>query len=209
MDDMDQKNNNNSHRKSELRLSLRHTAAYSAAAVLLLGITFFGGYFFGKKQMAEQFIMKIDQDSFADQIYSSLCALYDGEEPVTKGLLVAENDAATPAKETVPLVDMVATTTTEESVSMAEQLGAKSGPSYYAELIGYGTRKAAELFVQKMNKKSISVELKERKSVTAQGKKREWYQVVTGRHKNRENLERITDRLAREEKINGIRIVTT
>ena len=205
---MDRKNNNNSQKKSELCLSLRHTAAYSAAAVLLLGITFFGGYFFGKKQMAEQFIMKIDQDTFADQIYSSLCALYTPDESGTKELLMAQHEVDE-EKKTVALVDMIATTATEELARETEQLDAKSSPSYYAELIGYGTRKAAELFVQKINKKSISVELKERKSVTAQGKKREWYQVVTGRYKNRENLEKITDRLAREEKINGIRIVTT
>ena len=205
---MDQKNDNNKQRKSELRLSLRHTTAYSAAAVVLLGITFFGGYFFGKKQMAEQLIMKIDQDSFADQIYSSLCALYDSDKSLPGELLVTEGEATEPT-ETAALVDMIATTTKEELATTLEPMNEVNTPSYFAELIGYGTRKAAEQFVQKMNKKAIPVELKERKSVTAQGKKREWYQVVTGLYKNRENLERITDRLAREEKINGIRIVTT
>ena len=35
------------------------------------------GYFLGQKSGVEKFATKMEQDSLADQIYSSLCTLYD------------------------------------------------------------------------------------------------------------------------------------
>ena len=66
-------------RSDGLFIPNRQVSMLIAALMMVLFITFLGGYFFGKKYMVEQFVAKVEQDSFADQIYSSLCALSEYE----------------------------------------------------------------------------------------------------------------------------------
>jgi hypothetical protein len=69
---MDQKNDNE---KNSLFIPTRQVSAFVALAIFLLGVVFMSGYFFGKKQMVDQFVVKAEQDSFADQICLVMCAL--------------------------------------------------------------------------------------------------------------------------------------
>jgi len=74
---------------------------------------------------------------------------------------------------------------------------------YYAQLIGFGTEKAAQLFVKKLLAKGIETEVKKRVSKTVKGHTSYWYQVVTAAYSNKNDLSAVVDRLAKEENIKG------
>jgi len=78
---------------------------------------------------------------------------------------------------------------------------------YYAELIGFGTHRAANKFVEKLKKRNFSVVLKKRKSKTSKGKTIVWYQVVTEKFDNKNDLIAFVDILKDKEKLKGVRII--
>ncbi len=206
---MDRKNDNE---KNGLFIPTRQVSACVALAISLLSVVFMTGYFFGKKQMVDQFVVKAEQDSFADQIYASLCALYDQDsESITtmaqrdKTPIVIQEEAIEkkasaviqPEKSDIP---------TQVSIVADSDRGVSS-LQYYAQLIGYGTKKAADSFVQKLQKKGVPALVKIRRSQTAQGRKTTWYQVVTKPFSDRKALELLTQSIAHDEKIKGIRVI--
>ncbi len=172
-------------KKNGLFIPTRQATAYTSFALSIVGVVFMAGYFFGKQQMIDQLVTKIEQDSFADEAAASLCSLYDPD------LLSVP---AVEKKDDVVLVD-----TESEPRVVAE---------YYAQLIGYGTQKAAETFAQKLVKNGIPALVKTRKSQTAQGKETVWYQVVTEPFSDKNALETLTQGIAKSEKIQGIQIIS-
>ena len=174
--------------------------------------------------MVVQFAQKVEQDSFADQIYASLCALYDYEPEAEEK--VAANDSS---PEEVPVQEMVALVkpesipqapaTTESAVvqtaenSCDEPVEAITADEQetlsrcYAELVGFGSENSATLFANKLVEKGYDVAVKRRSSVTANHKHVAWYQVVTQPYQDKDALQEMVDRIAQEEKIKGIRIV--
>ncbi len=204
---MDDYNNNNE--KKGLFIPSRQISAYTALFFVLIGVVFIAGYFFGKKQVVDQFVARVEQESFADHIYSSMCALYDqGEKPTTE-LIQRESFsedltiAAEVEPEAVNIIERGETAFKE----LAKDVNHTQEQQFYAQLIGYGTQKAATHFAQKLQKKGICSFVKVRKSKSAQGKQTTWYQVVTAPFDDRKLLDQLTQQIAREEKIQGIRIV--
>jgi hypothetical protein len=78
---------------------------------------------------------------------------------------------------------------------------------YYAQLIVFGTSGAAYKYADTLRHKNMPVSVKEFHSVTAQGKKIIWYQVVTELFDNEDELLMLVHRLKKEEKLHDIRIV--
>ena len=79
---------------------------------------------------------------------------------------------------------------------------------HYAQLIGFGTSRAADRFVDRLQQKNIPVKVVERHSKTAQGKEIIWYQVVTERFSKKDDLVVFTQKIKHEERLNDIRIVS-
>ena len=209
---MNDRNNDNNNDKKGLFIPSRQVSAYTALSFVLVGVVFMTGYFFGKKQMVDQFVAKVEHDSFSDQIYSALCALSDQDEQRATALMQRD----LPQKKAAIALEAEAgkEIAVEKAKSPEPTLKAAGGSKgetpeqqFYAQLIGYGTQKAAACFAQKLQKKGIPSFVKTRKSQTAQGKRATWYQVVTAPFGDRESLDRLTQRIAREEKIQGIQIV--
>ncbi len=207
---MDQKNDTE---KKGLFIPTRQVSALVALAISLLGVVFMAGYFFGKKQMVDQFVVKAEQDSFADQIYASLCALYDqdSESIATMG---QRNEIPIAIQEEAVEKEDVSVIRPEKKSDAIAQVSVVADPDpkvpsthYYAQLIGYGTKKAADSFVQKLQKKGVSALVKTRRSQTAKGRKTTWYQVVTKPFSDRKALESLTQSIAQNEKIKGIRVI--
>lgn len=155
---------------------------------------FMTGYFLGKKKAIEQFTEKIQQEAVADHIYTTVLTTTPNENVTSDMLLVTSLD------------DNVATSslmsTIEVDVVAQEQTIAENH-RYYAQLIGFGTEKAAQLFVQKLAKKGIETEVKKHVSKTAKGNTSYWYQVVTAPYNNKDDLSVLVDKLAKEENIKG------
>lgn len=79
---------------------------------------------------------------------------------------------------------------------------------YYAQLIGFGTLRAADKFAERLQQKNFPVKVVEKHSKTAQGKKIIWYQVVTENFDKRDDLIVFTQKIEKEERLNDIRIVS-
>lgn len=71
----------------------------------------------------------------------------------------------------------------------------------YAQLIGFGTKKAAQAFVQRLKKHDISVMVKTVMSKSASGKQRTWYQAITPTYDSEQALHDYVARIKRLEHI--------
>ncbi len=208
---MDRKNDNE---KNGLFIPTRQVSALVALAISLLGVMFMSGYFFGKKQMVDQFVVKAEQDSFSDQIYASLCALYDQDSEAIATMEqrnetpIATHEEAVENKEIAVIQPKEKSDTTTQVNVVADSDMRVPSIQYYAQLIGYGTKKAADSFAQKLQKKDVPALVKIRISQTAKGRKTTWYQVVTKPFSDRKALESLTQSIAQDEKIKGIRVIT-
>lgn len=79
---------------------------------------------------------------------------------------------------------------------------------YKAQLIGFGTMRAAHQFADRLQQKNLPVRVQERHSKTAQGKEVIWYQVITELFDNKEELTAFVERIQKEERLKDIRIVS-
>jgi hypothetical protein len=79
--------------------------------------------------------------------------------------------------------------------------------AFYAQLIGFGTLSAAQKFSDRLRRKNFPVQVKERNSSTAQGKKIIWYQVVTEPFEDKEELLAAVHKIKLEEKLHDIRVI--
>ena len=74
-------------------------------------------------------------------------------------------------------------------------------------LNGFGTLKAADRFVNRLQKKGIPVEVKKRISKTVRGKIIAWYQVVTKEYTDKSVLEKLVATLKKDEKLKDPSII--
>ena len=189
-------------KKEGLFVPARQVNMLSAGALIIAAVVFMGGYFIGKKHMMEQFVAQVETDSFADQVYSSMCVLYDADTGGESMLLVAaDRDPSS--------LDELRRTSDDEGEPLPVQNAKDSVnlPAYVGQLLSYHVRRYADVFVQKLAKKNIPLEVRIRKSVTANGEAKEWYQVVTKPYTDRHELEVVVEQLSREEKIEGAHII--
>lgn len=185
-----------------LFLNNRQVSWAVAVIVLLSFFVFITGYFLGKRKAVEAFSHTVDQHSFADQIYTSMCSLYDAptsdnsvkEEPSQKEALITLAAQETALEKPEP------ETTTKQSAQVPSK-------QYMAQLIGFGTQKAAEQFKNRLCKNDMPVKIIKRQSKTAKGKVTTWYQAVTHKYDDKHKLETIVDQIAKKERLKGTRIV--
>lgn len=175
----------------------RQLSVVVALLLLLAFSVFMAGYFLGKKKAVEQFTEKVRQDAFADQIYTTVLTTPQDPQPVANALLVTHADDVSVMPQS--LNQDIATI--EQEIITAQSFSEVQDQRYYAQLIGFGTEKAAQLFVKKLAAKGIETEVKKRVSKTVKGHTSYWYQVVTTAYSSRSDLSAVVDRLAKEENI--------
>lgn len=162
--------------------------SFIVALLFLLAFSIFiAGYFLGKKKMVEQFTTKIQQEAVADQIYTTMITspVPSTQEQLPIGLVSNNSEQEINEQE---MIEVVETT--------SHQL-------YYAQLIGFGTEKAAQGFVKKLDAKNIETEIKKRVSKTAKGNVSYWYQVVTTPYADKNDLSAVVNKIVKEENIKG------
>ncbi len=161
-----------------LFISRRHVSLVAAGVVFCFGGLFTLGYFYAQHDMNNKMYAQVSRNAFTDSMYETLCSLQNQEH--AKEIHTQSNDVVT-----------------HDAVTL--------GRAYCAELIGFGTRKAAEAFISRIDD---PLEIRHRSSVTPKGKKITWYQVVTKDYADRDELIAMVDRIAKQEKIKGTRIIT-
>ncbi len=185
----------------------RQLSAIVAVILLLAFSLFMTGYFLGKRKAVEQFTQNMQQDAVADKIYTTLLSTSSFAEatkdrqPTSDALLVTHVDETPVTSSLINQEIVLATATTEMLQDTQSQ-------SYYAQLIGFGTEKAAQVFIKKLAAKGIETELKKRVSKTAKGNTSYWYQVITAQYSNKDDLLHLVDKLTKEQNIKDARICT-
>lgn len=169
-----------------------------AALLLLVALTVFvAGYYWGKKSAVEQLMESLDQESFADKIYISMCSWDEAQEDAkdkeldSRGGDMSETSSSFDEEESEEPLETSASTATS--------------PLYSAQLAGFGSLKAAEAYRFRLQKKGVPARVVERQSVTTKGKKRVWYQVVT-QGMERAALDELVKRLKQEDKLTSVSI---
>lgn len=171
----------------------RQLSLLTAGVLAILFCVFMGGYFVGKNHMLEDWMLRVENSSFADQVYTSLYARYEQEVPS----LHKEN-----ADDTTSM-----TVAIQEETSPVVPASPKDERLWYAPLVGYPSIKPAQTFAEKLQKKGIEVVVKKIPSRTADGSsKKYWYQVVTVPWSDRTGLEKLVMNVTREEKLKHVDI---
>ena len=211
--------------KSGIFLTGRQVSLMVSSGVMLSFCVFITGYFLGKKKAVEKFYSKIDQDSFADQIYYSMCSMYDkggfkGADSQGSSLennnVCIENDAHAPlvAAETVIQPAFTDHDLPKDGALVAQKNDKKDVQEskvegqFYAKLIGFGAKRSAQRFANKLTNQGLTVFVKNRRSKTARGRVIVWYQVVTGTFGDKNDLIALVDDISAQEKLKDVRIVS-
>lgn len=185
----------------------RHVSWFIAGILCACLLTFVSGYFWGKRAAIEQFCQHVEGESFADQIYAAMSLNIENEGESEKNTEEQDEAAITEAPEQDNDIDDVEVAKKTSPVSGVLASSASQNSHWYAQLIGFKTRQEASIFCARLAKRDIPVIIKEHVSTTARGKKITWFQVVTEMFDSKAKLEKLTDALAYEEKIHGIRII--
>lgn len=185
---------------NELRFALNQRQL-SLLIAGLLAFTFFifiSGYFLGKKRAAEEFSYKADQESLADQIYSSMCVLYDAKDENED---VEENEQENENPETSEVLEKKEENLPEAENSVTAQ--EFTGPKYFAALAGFSATTLADgkKMLNRLKASGFEVQMVERTSKTAKGQSHAWHQIITAPYINKEELKQIVGQIAKLEHI--------
>lgn len=177
-----------------LFISNRSLSFVVAGLFFLTFSAFMAGYFLGKKKTFEQFMQNIHQDVFSDHIYTTMMTTTEDNQKNNNGNLLTVNESSK---------EIASQSLNENFIVPNEELVVATNNSqrYYAQLIGFGTEKAAQLFAKKMLVKGIETEVKKRIGKTVKGRTSYWYQVVTTVYSDKNELSRLVSRLEKEENI--------
>jgi hypothetical protein len=184
----------------------RQLSVVVAILLLLAFSLFMTGYFLGKRKAVEQFTQEMQQDAIADKIYTTVLKTSSSDSAYAESMKDKAEDTllVTHADENVATSLLLS----HEEVAAVQQVGAdlEKTHCYYAQLIGFGTEKAAQNFVKKLSAKGIETEVKKRASKTVKGQTSYWYQVVTAQYAHKDDLLHLVDKLTKEENIKDARI---
>ena len=180
------------------------------AGLLFLFFGFFiVGYFLGKRSAVEQFTQNMYQESLSDQTYTSIVITNDIQKPDSSSPIntdTRENEKNVINQDSITSPIVILDNNENENTGLLQEENIFPKIQFYAQLIGFGTEKAAQKFVQKLALKNIETFVKKRSSKTTKGKTIYWYQVVTPPYDNKETLTALVNRLAKEERLSGIYI---
>ncbi|MBI2345053.1 SPOR domain-containing protein [Candidatus Dependentiae bacterium] len=195
-------------------------ASITAALLIFLSILIFiAGYFWGKQSMLEEFTQKTSQESFNDQVdylltMQSFTAkhgpLPENEQEKEKQLenipdALEENEKekeedGTKQPEYLALNGNKKNVTEVKSLAIVDS--AEKNEKHFATLAGFGKKNSAEAMIQRLKKYKIDLELKTKISKSASGRgTRTWYQVVTKTYPDKDEVQRIVDRVVALEHI--------
>lgn len=190
--------------------------SYCVAGILLaFFFVFMAGFFWGKQCVTKDFLHKLNQDVFTDQVAASLYLLADSanqhvlarvEDGVEQQMEEFKRDHRVSESLSDLMSDEVLGESAEEVVNSSSE-SSEPDRFYYAQLIGFGTPTAADHFVKRIARRGFAVKVEKRYSKTTRGKTLAWYQVVTDMYTDKAYLEEVVAVLMKQEKLKDVRIV--
>jgi hypothetical protein len=218
----------NSFSSDQIILTKRQASMIMASMLLFC---LFVGFFLGKRTMIDDFSSKVTKEALHDQIDFLLttqsfessqegAAIIEAEPIVEKqdAVIIADKpEVIAPAifaQERVSQTHQVIANDNyfsrpqdfpvlDDRPSISNQVTSDAKNPQYAQLIGFGTKQAAQAFVTRLKKHHVSVILKTMISKTAAGKQRTWYQAITPTYESTEELQAEVTKIKRLEHIRG------
>ena len=194
---------NNVTRDDVLILDKRKLSLISSALILMFFFVFVAGYFWGKRSSVSQIVSHATYSSFADQAYGA--SLIHGQSSCEDAQDESENSLASakqqPSQEQENRVGE--TKNLNEDMPKTKELEKK----FIGQIAGFSTKRTAQNLVDRLATKKISVKLISRESRSSAGNCVTWYQVVTERYPEKEQLQEMISQIKRFEKIKGVRII--
>jgi|SRR4030095_1404576 len=179
----------------------RQLSALVAGLLFLFFCFFMTGYFVGKKYIVEQFIQDMQQDVQAVSLQNSVILTKNDHCVEAHGALITNDENNKPYEVSHDcVVQPSAVITINQDIIVPD----KKEQKYYAQLIGFGTEKAAEQFVKKVCVYGFVTEIKKRVSKTVKGRVSYWYQVVTAPYSNKNDLLCVVDTLVKKERLKDV-----
>ncbi len=168
-------------------------------------LMFCTGYFLGQRRAIAQFLYKVKEESFADNITYSLYALNPKESSEeAENAEEAGQDSEDSEEE---LEEIIVPQISETQTDCAKETDQTADVVYVAPLVGFGTLQAANVFAQRTQKNGIPVVIKQRSSKTQRGRKIVWYQAITQEYADKNELEKIIEQVKKQENIKDIKII--
>ncbi len=227
----------NSFSSDQIIITKRQLSMIMASMLLFCLFVFIVGFFLGKRTVIDDFSSKVTKESLHDQIDFLLttqslassqenAAIIEAEPEIEKlnAIVIADKQQApvsaivmadrntkdsqtqlvatemyTSRPENFPVLD--------DRSSVVESVVDNKQPQY-AQLIGFGTKQAAQAFVTRLKKHNVPVILKTVISKTASGKQRTWYQAITPTYESARELQDQVTKIKRLEHIRGNDIKT-
>lgn len=213
----------NSFSSDQIILTKRQASMFMASMLLFCLFVFILGFFLGKRTVIDDFSANVSKEALHDQI-DFLLTTQSFESSQEDGLpgnevdfqnnndvhisfdAMQQDDIKAPSQEKA-FHTPVASSSHENNLAQlaavtlsATQIeGAKT--RQYAQLIGFGTKQAAQAFVARLKKNNVPVVLKTMMSKTAAGKERTWYQAITPTYESEEELHAHVAKIKRLEHI--------
>ena len=201
-----------------------------ASMLLFCLFVFIIGFFLGKRTVIDDFSTKVTKEALHDQIdfllttQSLESSQEDGgateAESIENLIGIEGQESIMPAifsQERISQAEFITEDNSSKVIDVIsdEQSITKKHPTFegpqYAQLIGFGTKKAAQAFVARLKKHNVPVILKTMMSKTAAGKQKTWYQAITPTYNSAEELQSQIAKIKRLEHIRekDIKIVRT
>jgi hypothetical protein len=168
-------------------------------------LMFCTGYFLGQRRAIAQFLYKVKEESFADNITYSLYALNPKESSEEAENAVVEGQE--PEEESEESEEIIASESSDNQADVLQEIDQAPEIVYVAPLVGFGTLQAANVFAQRTQKNGVPVVIKQRSSKTQRGRKIVWYQAITQEYADKNELEKIIEQVKKQENIKDIKII--
>lgn len=184
------------HNEFKLMLTMRQISLAVAGLLALSFFIFISGYFLGKKKAIQEFSYHVDQESLADQIYSSMCVLYDAKD---------DNEEDEDAQEENEVAEVSkGSDQKEELVSVTSAKVVDNQKNYKFTLAGFSSAQHDEAtkMVARLTKKGFSAQVNEIPSKTSKGKIITWYQVVANVMSGQEEFDMTLQDIAKVAHVN-------
>ncbi|MDR3645930.1 MAG: hypothetical protein P4L22_00130 [Candidatus Babeliales bacterium] len=191
----------------------RQTSMVCSLLILLFMMSFISGYFWGHGKATQEFTEKLVDDSFTDKINyafsnfektSAEPEVESSEEDFEEVESDSQQIAAVKENEKIAQDKLSQASTESQAFAQPDLISDKF---YYAELVGFGTMAAAQQFAQRALQHGYNVDIRQRVSKTAKGKSIYWFQAVTEKFDNKDQLMDLVAKIQKTEKIKDVKIV--
>lgn len=209
--------------EGQIIVTKRQASMITASFFVFALSVFIVGYFLGKRSVLEDFSAQVTQDSLNNQIdylLTSQAVQSADDSDISSSDQKDENDNILDDVSQANIKDFSRDSNVDQHETKEDLQSKSSEPvpaqeskpkkhkQMYAQLVGFGTKRAALAFAARLKEKDVHVIIKTRTSKTAKGKKRTWYQAVTPIMSDEKEFKKVIAKIQRLEHIRSSDIKT-